>query len=86
MNTRVSKVRSHIAAAIIHYVSSSWVEAYAGATSSTHQDGVLQASAQLGSAVEWGYRSTSSSKAQVLGFNFTHKARILRNNVVIVSS
>lgn len=47
---------------------------------------MLQASAQLGGAVDWGMRSTSSSKEQVVGFDFTHKARILRDNVVIVSS
>lgn len=73
-------------AAIVHYVSSSWVEAYAGASSSTGRDGVLQASAQLGNVVDWGYRSTGSTKAQVLGFDFTHKARLLRDSVVIVSS
>lgn len=73
-------------AAIVHYVSSSWVEAYAGASSSTGRDGWLQASAQLGGTVDWGLRSTGSTKAQVLGFNLTHKARLLRDNVVIVSS
>ena len=73
-------------AAIWHYVSSSWVEAYAGTTSNNNQDGWLQAYAQLGSDIRWGAKRTSHSDAQVLGFNTTHKARIYHNNVVLVQS
>ena len=73
-------------AAIWHYVSSSWVEAYAGATSNTNNDGWIQAFAQLGGDVSWGVARTSHSDAKVNGFNMTHKARIYRNSVIIAQS
>ena len=72
-------------AAIIHYVSSSWVEAYAGATSSTGRDGMMQAYALLGNDYTWGARSSSSTLAIVNGFNLTHKAQLFRDGKLIVS-
>lgn len=106
-HTRVSKVRSRVAAgsvaaaasvglvvgtavpaeaAIIHYVSSSWVEAYAGATSSTYKDGMMQAYVVFGSDYKYGARSSSSTLAVLNGFNLTHKAQLFRDGKLIVSS
>ncbi len=106
-HTRVSKIRSRVAAgaiataatvglvvstavpaqaAIWHYVSSSWVEAYAGATSNTARDGMLQAYAVLGGDYKWGARSSSSTLAKVNGFNTTHKAQLFRDGKLIASS
>ncbi len=73
-------------AAIIHYVSSSWVEAYAGATSSTGRDGMIQGYALLGNDFKWGARSSSSTLAKVNGFNLTHKAQLFRDGKLIVST
>lgn len=73
-------------AAIWHYVSSSWVEAYAGATSNTANDGMMQAYAVLGNDYKWGARSSSSTLAVVNGFNMTHKAQLFRDGKLIVSS
>ncbi|WP_426625084.1 hypothetical protein ACPPVW_03080 [Leifsonia sp. McL0607] len=73
-------------ATIWHYVSSSWVEAYAGSTSNTARDGMLQAYALLGNDYKWGARSSSSTLAVVNGFNLTHKAQLFRDGKLIVSS
>lgn len=66
---------------VVYYVSSSWTEAYAAATS-TGGAGYYQAHAYLGNTRQWGVKSKYNTKAHVVGFNFTHNAVLYRNGAV----